>query len=238
MYASGIRDRLLADPNFLIKIGIELGIGLTMKVIAEYTKRGKDFQAQLDFVLANIIMALVADYMLVWLPAPAYNLTGAAPKPTGLWQRIFAGCPENAFQKVQAGGPTFSLIQRGGAVVRNGIKLSAVGFLASLLGVAVTNSMVELRRRLDPSFRPLNAPQSVLTMAGAYGLYMSSSANLRYQILAGIVEERGIETIFHGKPGICAALSFAVRTGNTFLGSILWVDFLRMLNLQPKTKSA
>lgn len=232
-----MRARLLADPNFLFKIGIELGIGLTMKVIAEYTKRGKDFQAQLDFVIANVIMALVADYMLVWLPAPAYNLTGAAPTPSGPWQRLFAGCPENAFQKVQPGNAPFSVLQRGGAVVRNGIKLSAVGFCASLLGVAVTNAMVELRRRLDPSFRPLNAPQNVLTMAGAYGLYMASSANLRYQILAGIVEERGIETLFHGKPGICAALSFAVRTGNTFLGSILWVDFLRMLGLQPKAKA-
>ena len=28
---------------------------------------------ELDFVLANVIMALVADFMLVWLPAPTLS---------------------------------------------------------------------------------------------------------------------------------------------------------------------
>jgi Protein RETICULATA-related len=223
--------------------------------------------------------------------------SGAKPKPAGLFQRVFAGCPENAFQRSQSGTAPYTLVQRLGAVVRNGTKLSAVGFLASLLGVGVTNGIVTARKALDPSFKPLNAPQDVTVgvwigegqgsgcvnglrwavclclgvcvcamtcvrslfgrwsgvwsalswlphpatprppvqvMAGAYGLYMASSANMRYQVLAGLVEERGIETIFAGKPNVCAFLSFVVRTGNTFLGSILWVDFLRMLNLQPK----
>lgn len=51
----------------------------------------------------------------------------------------------------------------------------------------------------------------------------------RYQILAGVIEERGIETLFKGNYQLCAALSFIVRTGNTFLGSLLWVDFIRLL---------
>lgn len=54
----------------------------------------------------------------------------------------------------------------------------------------------------------------------------------RYQVLAGVVEERGIETIFKGNYKLCAALSFLVRTGNTFLGSLLWVDFVRLLGMQ------
>lgn len=169
---------------------------------------------------------------------PPTARSNAAPRNPGLFQRVFAGCPENAFQRVQQGGAPYSLVQRVGAVVRNGTKLAAVGCCASLLGVGVTNGIVKLRGVLDPSFKPLNAPQDVGVMAGAYGLYMASSANLRYQVLAGLVEERGIETLFHGKPNICAALSFIVRTGNTFLGSILWVDFLRMLNLQPKSSPA
>ena len=39
------------------------------------------------------------------------------------------------------------------------------------------------------------------------------------QILAGLVEERGIEVFFKSNPAACAVLSFIVRTGNTFLGS-------------------
>jgi hypothetical protein len=34
-----------------------------------------------------------------------------------------------------------------------------------------------------------------------------------------LVEERGIEVFFRSNPAACAALSFIVRTGNTFLGS-------------------
>jgi hypothetical protein len=51
-------------------------------------------------------------------------------------------------------------------------------------------------------------------------------------VLAGVVEERGIETLFKGNYKLCAALSFLVRTGNTFLGSLLWVDFIRLLGMQ------
>ena len=46
-----------------------------------------------------------------------------------------------------------------------------------------------------------------------------------------MIEERGIETLLAGKPQLCHALSLILRTGNTFLGSLLWVDFVRLLGL-------
>jgi hypothetical protein len=75
--------------------------------------------------------------------------------------------------------------------------------------------------------------QDVVVMSAAYASYMAVSSNLRYQFIAGIVEERGIETLFASSPGLCSALSFIVRTSNTFLGSLMWVDYLRLLGLQP-----
>lgn len=57
-----------------------MGIGIFTKSSAEYTKRGKNFSKELDFVAANIIMALVADFMLVWLPAPTLSFA-CAPCP-------------------------------------------------------------------------------------------------------------------------------------------------------------
>jgi hypothetical protein len=44
--------------------------------------------------------------------------------------------------------------------------------------------------------------------------------------------ERVIEKVFHGKPQLCAVLSFFVRTSNTFIGSLLWVDFIRLMGMQ------
>ena len=48
---------------------------------------------------------------------------------------FFESCPDNAFQRVQPGMPAFSVGQRFGAILRNGLKLFAVGFCASMLGV-------------------------------------------------------------------------------------------------------
>lgn len=75
-------------------------------------------------------------------------------------------------------------------------------------------------------------PQNVLVTSAAYSSYMAVSSNLRYQFIAGIVEERGIEAIFASNPALCSTLSFIVRTSNTFLGSLMWVDYLRLLGLQ------
>jgi hypothetical protein len=239
MQFPGFRERLLADSNFLVKVAIECGIGVCTKMSAEYAKRGSDnFPKELDFVAANVLMAIIADFMLVWLPAPTLSLApraAAAATNAGIAARlgrVFAGCPENAFQCVQPGGTPFTLAQRLGAPVRNGLKLFGVGLTASFVGVAVTNALTALRASLDPSFVPLNPPQDVLAMSSAYGLYMATSSNLRYQFLAGVVEERGIERVFRGNPALCGALSFVVRTGNTFLGSLLWVDFIRLLGMQ------
>lgn len=54
----------------LLSAVLQVGIGICTKSSAEFGKRGELFWVELDFVLANVIMALIADFMLVWLPAP------------------------------------------------------------------------------------------------------------------------------------------------------------------------
>eukprot|EP00798_Chlamydomonas_sp_ICE-L_P014341 gene14341-20334_t len=230
--ASGLRERLLADPNFSAKMAIECGIGVCTKLTAEKTKREDNFMSEIDFVAANVVMAIIADWMLTWLPAPALSFSArrAANNPLA---KMFAGCPENAFQKVQPGREPFTLGQRSLAIVNNGLKLLGVGFGASMLGVGMTNALVQMRMFLDPSWAgPPNPPQNVVATSAAYGVYMAVSSNLRYQVIAGVVEQRGIETIFAGNHRMCTILSFIARTGNTFLGSLLWVDFVRLLGMQ------
>mgnify|MGYP001807008317 CR=1 FL=1 len=50
-----------------------------MKITAEYTKRQENFAKEADFVFANTLMAIIADFMLTWLPAPtlSYRWGGA-----------------------------------------------------------------------------------------------------------------------------------------------------------------
>lgn len=232
----GFRERLLADPSFPVKVGIECGIGIVTKVTAEKTKREDNFWREIDFVGANVLMAIIADFMLTWIPAPTLSFT---PKPatTNALMAFLARCPDNAFQKVQPGMEPFTGAQRVGAILRNGAKLLGVGFCASLLGVGLSNTMTFIRMQLDPTFKPMNQPQNVLATSAAYGTYMSVSSNLRYQIVAGIIEERGIETWFKGQHQLCHVLSFIVRTANTFVGSLLWVDFVRLCGMQKAEPS-
>jgi hypothetical protein len=72
---AGFRERLLGDPSFPVKVGIECGIGVVTKVTAEKTKREDNFWREIDFVGANVLMAIIADFMLTWIPAPTLSFT-------------------------------------------------------------------------------------------------------------------------------------------------------------------
>jgi hypothetical protein len=95
----------MADPSFFVKVGIECGIGIFTKCAAEVEKRKGNFHQELDLVTANVIMAIIADFMLVWLPAPTMSFANARScrSPLNAISRFFACCPENAFQKVPEG---------------------------------------------------------------------------------------------------------------------------------------
>jgi len=116
--------------------------------------------------------------------------------------------------------------------VRNGTKLFAVGTASSLVGTAVTNALINARKAVnkDSAAEVENVP--IISTSAAYGVYMAVSSNLRYQILAGVIEQRILEPMLHQHKLWLSAFSFAVRTGNTFLGSLLWVDYARWIGVQ------
>eukprot|EP00898_Chlorokybus_atmophyticus_P008359 jgi/Chlat1/8524/Chrsp80S07816 len=233
----GFRERLLADNLFLVKVGIECGVGVFTKTAAELEKRRDKFSQELDFVFADVVMAIIADFMLAWLPAPTVGLGKAPARTAGKLATFLFNCPDNAFQVVVGARP-YTLLQRSGAIVRNGAKLFAVGTGASFFGVALTNVLLALRRVMSKGgVVELNEEQDVLKMSVAYGAYMAVSSNLRYQVLAGVLEQRMLEPLLHKSELALSAACFLARTGNTFLGSLLWVDFVRILGLQ-KAKEA
>ncbi|XP_042006968.1 protein RETICULATA-RELATED 4, chloroplastic-like [Salvia splendens] len=227
----GFKERLLADDLFLTKVGIECGVGIFTKTAAELEKRRENFSKELDFVLADVVMAIIADFMLVWLPAPTVSLRPALAVSAGGLSKLFYGCPDNAFQ-VALAGTSYSFLQRIGAIVRNGAKLFAVGTSASLVGTGVTNLLITARKAIDKSYAGEAEDIPILSTSAAYGVYMSVSSNLRYQVLAGLIEQRILEPLLHEHKLVLSAVCFAVRTGNTFLGSLMWVDYARWIGIQ------
>ena len=80
-------------------------MGTVTKLLAEQHKRPTKFMLELDFVFANLIMSLLADVMLIWIPAPRAVFTAQTQdsKDRGTsWQHTLRQwlreCPDNAFQ--------------------------------------------------------------------------------------------------------------------------------------------
>ncbi|KAF5184639.1 Reticulata-related 4 protein [Thalictrum thalictroides] len=227
----GFKERLLADDLFLAKVAMECGVGIFTKTAAELERRRENFTKELDFVFADVVMALIADFMLVWLPAPTISLRPAIAVSAGRIAKFFYGCPDNAFQ-VSIAGTSYSFLQRLGAIARNGTKLFAVGTGASLVGTGITNVLMNARKAIDKSFSIESEDVPILSTSVAYGVYMAVSSNLRYQVLAGVIEQRVLEPLLNQHKIILSAMCFAVRTGNTFLGSLMWVDYARWIGIQ------
>ncbi|KAG1365450.1 protein RETICULATA-RELATED 4, chloroplastic [Cocos nucifera] len=146
---------------------------------AEWERRRENFFKELDFVVADVAMAIVADFMLVWLPAPTVSLRPPLAFSAGPIAKFFYSCPDNAFQ-VSMAGTSYSFLQRVGAIVRNGSKLFAVGTGASLIGVGVTNALIKARKALDKNFAGEVEDVPILSTSIAYGVYMAVSSNLRW----------------------------------------------------------
>ncbi|KAJ4823562.1 Protein RETICULATA-RELATED 4, chloroplastic [Turnera subulata] len=231
MNFGGFKERLLADDLFLAKVAMECGVGIFTKTAAEYDRRRENFFKELEIVFADVVMAIIADFMLVYLPAPTVSLRPALASNAGAIAKFFHNCPDNAFQTALA-GTSYSFLQRLGAIARNGTKLFAVGTTSSLVGTVITNALINARKAVDKNSAEEVENVPVLSTSVAYGVYMAVSSNLRYQVLAGVIEQRILEPMLHQHKLLLSALCFAVRTGNTYLGSLLWVDYARLIGIQ------
>ncbi|KAG2244792.1 hypothetical protein Bca52824_093358 [Brassica carinata] len=222
MQFAGFRERLLADDLFLAKLAMECGVGVFTKTAAEYERRRENFFNELEVIFADVVMAIIADFMLVYLPAPTVSLRPPLALTYCWW-----------FIQIAISGTSYSLLQRLGAIARNGDKLFAVGTTSSLVGTAVTNAFIKVRGAVDQTSEKGEVETvPIVSTSVAYGVYMAVSSNLRYQVLAGAIEQRFLEPMLHQHKLALSAVCFAVRTGNTFLGSLLWVDYARLIGIQ------
>ncbi|WVY99407.1 hypothetical protein V8G54_025477 [Vigna mungo] len=229
----GFRERLLADDLFLAKLLIESGVIIFTKAAAELKRRKENFKKELDFVVANVVTGIVTGFLLVWFPAPTVSLRPPLALSAGPIAKLFYGCPDNAFQ-VALPGTSYTLLQRIGAIVLNGAKLFVVGTSASLVGTVITNALINVKNAVNKTFSAQTENLPVISTSVAHGVYMVVISNIRYQVLAGIIEQRILEPLLHRNKLILTAAYFTVRTANTYWGSLLWVDFARWVGVQKK----
>ncbi|XP_038721354.1 protein RETICULATA-RELATED 5, chloroplastic-like isoform X1 [Tripterygium wilfordii] len=235
----GFRERLLADPKFLHRLAIEEAISITTTLLAQYERRKENFLEELDYVITDSLRGIVVDFFTVWLPAPTLSFLSYADDMNVLdsmdpLKGLIGSIPDNAFQKSLA-GKDWSISHRVASVLVGGIKLASVGFISSIGAVASSNILYRIREFVNPASvinqRTRRSP--ILKTAVVYGCFLGTSANLRYQVIAGIVEHR-ISDEFASQTLLVNLLSFFVRTINSYWGTQQWIDLARFTGLQSR----
>ncbi|KAK6235610.1 hypothetical protein SCA6_010947 [Theobroma cacao] len=232
----GFRERLLADPKFLHRLAIEEAISITTTLLAQYERRKENFFEELDYVITDTVRGSVVDFFTVWLPAPTISFLSYADGADNMdaLKGLLGSIPDNAFQKNLA-GKDWNLSHRLASVLVGGLKLASVGFISSIGTVAASNILYAIRKVLNPKLvsEQQIRRSPILKTAAVYGCFLGTSANLRYQIIAGIVEHR-ISDEFSSQTLLVNMLSFVVRTVNSYWGTQQWVDLARFSGLQTR----
>ncbi|CAL4908679.1 unnamed protein product [Urochloa decumbens] len=235
----GFRERLLADPKFLQRLAIEEAISITTTLLAQYQKRKGRFFEEIDYVLTDTIRGSVVDFFTVWLPAPTISVLQYADDGSGqsleFVRGLLGSLPDNAFQK-NILGQDWNIKQRIAAVLVGGLKLASVGFISSV-GAGVSSDLVYAARGIVKPSEKVEAGRKrtpIWKSAAVYSCFLGTSANLRYQIIAGLVEYRLGESLvtYYNQPLIAGLLSFIARTLNSYWGTQQWVDLARYTGIQ------
>ncbi|XP_051227034.1 protein RETICULATA-RELATED 6, chloroplastic [Lolium perenne] len=235
----GFRERLLADPKFLNRLAIEEGISITTAVLAQYEKRKGRFFEEIDYVLTDTIRGSVVDFFTVWLPAPTISLLSIADNGSGesleLVRGLLGSLPDNAFQKGIV-GQNWDINQRVASVLMGGLKLAGVGYVSSIGAEVASEVLYAARRVLRPSatMEAERARAPIWKSAAVYSGFLGTSANLRYQVIAGLVEHRLGEYLvsYYNLPLLANVLSFVARIINSYFGTQQWIDLARSTGIQ------
>ncbi|XP_061348747.1 protein RETICULATA, chloroplastic [Gastrolobium bilobum] len=227
-----LRNRMLADPTFLFKIGSEIVIDSCCATFAEVQKRGKDFWAEFELYVADLLVGLVVNVALVGMLAP-YARIGKPSISRGFFGRMqkgYASLPSSVFE-AERPGCRFSVQQRLGTYFYKGIMYGAVGFACGIIGQGIANLIMTAKRSIKNSEEDIPVPPLVKS-AALWGVFLAVSSNTRYQIINGL--ERLVEASPLAKqvPPVALAFTVGVRFANNVYGGMQFVDWARWSGVQ------
>ncbi|KAL0451103.1 UNVERIFIED_CONTAM: protein RETICULATA, chloroplastic [Sesamum latifolium] len=229
-----LRNRMLADPSFLFKIGTEIIIDSCCATFAEVKKRGKDFWAEFELYTADLLVGVVVNVALVGMLAP-YARIGQPSASQGIFgrmQRAYAALPSSVFE-AERPGSRFSINQRIATYFYKGILYGLVGFGCGIIGQGIANLIMTAKRSIKKSEDDIPVPPLIKSAAlWQDGVFLAVSSNTRYQIINGL--ERLVEASPLAKkvPPVAMAFTVGVRFANNVYGGMQFVDWARLTGVQ------
>ncbi|XP_042481143.1 protein RETICULATA-RELATED 1, chloroplastic-like isoform X3 [Macadamia integrifolia] len=227
-----LRNRMLADPSFLFKVGTEIVIDSCCATFAEVQKRGKDFWSEFELYAADLLVGVVVDIALVGMLAP-YTRFGAPTAAKGLLghlQRASGALPSSVFE-AERPGCRFTVQQRIATYFYKGLLYGAVGFTCGIIGQGIANLIMTAKRSIKKSEEDIPVPPLVES-AALWGFFLGVSSNTRYQLINGM--ESLVEALPLAKrvPALSMAFTVGVRFANNIYGGMQFVDWAKWSGVQ------
>ncbi|KAF9626001.1 hypothetical protein IFM89_030655 [Coptis chinensis] len=198
-------------------------VGVTACLIGDMASRPNFGLNELDFVFSTLVVGSIMNFVLMYLLAPTM-----AASSSNL-PAIFASCPTSHMFEPGAFGP----VHRFGTFVYKGLVFACVGFAAGLVGTAISNALIVLRKKMDPNFQTPNKPPPTILNALTWSAHMGFSSNFRYQTLNGVefVLAKGLP------PAVFKGLVVILRCFNNVLGGVSFVTLARLTGSQKALDS-
>lgn len=226
-FLDGFNNRATYDIFFVRKLSIELCVGFITQTLAEVSKRGASSFAEVNLIAADLIQGVLSSFFSVYLSAPTASViaqpssrsVAISKRSSSSVEAYFSRCPDNAFQRCSPGVESYTILERGGALLKQAPGMFLTGCGGMAIGSIVTQSSADINALLLTSF--------------ATGMYVAVSTNFRYQVVAGVFEDRIIDPLFlkmFPYKRLHLLSVFILRTTNTYLGSALLVDYLHAIN--------
>ncbi|KAJ3704559.1 hypothetical protein LUZ61_008264 [Rhynchospora tenuis] len=229
-----LRNRMLADPSFLFKVGTEIIIDSCCATVAEVQKRGKEFWSEFELYAADLLVGVVVNVALVGMLAPYARLGHRSASPQhGVLAHLkhaYDALPSSVFE-AERPGCRFTVQQRIGTYFYKGVLYGAVGFACGLVGQGIANLIMTAKRSVKKSDEDVPVPP-LFKSAALWGAFLAVSSNTRYQIINGL--ERLVEAspVARQVPSVAMAFTVGVRFTNNIYGGMQFVDWARMTGCQ------
>ncbi|CAN0900450.1 Protein RETICULATA-RELATED 1, chloroplastic [Linum grandiflorum] len=230
---SMLRNRMMADPDFLFKVGTEVVIDSCCATFAEVQKRGKDFWSEFELYAADLLVGIVVDIALVGMLAPYARIGKPSLSKGGFFGNINQACaalPSSVFE-AERPGCRFTVKQRVATYFYKGLLYGSVGFGCGLIGQGIANMIMNAKRSVKKSEEDIPIPP-LLESAALWGVFLAVSSNTRYQIINGLEQVVEASALARQVPPLSKAFTIGVRFANNIYGGMQFVDWAKLSGVQ------
>lgn len=223
----GFRTRFIADSAFCFKLLVQEIIGNGTALAGEIAVRGKEIVDEVEYVASDLIVGTVIEAAFVWLLAPTMRLPTAAN--ASALSKYFAALPSNFFQPSSA-LVSFTITQRIAAFFYAAVQYAAIGLGGGIVGTAITYSLLEARKLIDSTYKPVRPMPPVIPNSLGWAAFMGVSANTRFQLVEGL--ELGVTRLLtsYSQSFVNSAI-LVLRFLNNYWGGVQFVRFFRAIGL-------